>query len=245
MSIKNRYKIVEITKKQAKELVSKYHYLGEKDFMFIVAYGIIDSETGELLGCATYGRITGIVATKGWFGLSNSKEDSNGLFELTRLVMNPKLNGKNFTSYLLGNSLRKLKQDKNARGVITLADTDLHIGYVYQSCNFNYYGITDYKTDFYAEFDNEQGFKLNPRGKTKDKNGVWLPRTRKHRYAILYDNDLKVQYEQKPYPKGKNEKNKDCCNGCKTVFDKRFGITYSCPRCTGELKIIKEVKKTS
>ena len=44
-------------------------------------------------------------------------------------------------------------------------------------------------------------FKKNFRGKTNDAQGVWLPRTQKHRYAYILDKTLLCNYEPKPYPK--------------------------------------------
>lgn len=237
MSLKEEYEIIEITKKQAKEIIKQYHYLKNKDFLFMCAYGLYDKKTKELMGCATFGRVNGISATKGWFGIGNGAEESKGLYELNRLVMNPSLNGGNETSFLLGGALRRIKKDYNARAIISLADTDLHVGYIYQACNFTYHGMTDVKTDFYMQSENDKGFKLNPIGSTKDKNGVWLPRSQKHRYLMLFDKSVKVQYPQKPYPKVNNIKKKSCCDD-KIVIDKRFGITYTCPKCTGKLEII-------
>ena len=48
--------------------------------------------------------------------------------------------------------------------------------------DFKYYGLTDKKTDFYTA-----DGRVNPRGATKDIRGIWLPRTRKHRYAYVLD----------------------------------------------------------
>ena len=67
---------------------------------------------------------------------------------------------------------------------------------------------------------------------TKDKMGVWINRTQKHRYAYILDENLICLYEQQPYPKKTDVKDYDCCNGTKIVKDKRFNIDYPCPKCT-------------
>lgn len=227
---KNIFDIVEVDKKQARELVKKYHYLGNKQFMYTYAYGIKLKDKDEILGVAVFGVVGGISSLKGWFGLDNKTTD---ILELTRLVMNPILNGTNATSYLLSNAIKSLKS-KKIRAIVSLADSSLHMGYIYQACNFNYYGLTDSKTDFYS-IDG----RLNPRGSTKDVQGVWLPRSRKHRYCYLIDKNLKVLYNEDNYPKENNFIKYDCCNGKNIVYDKRFNRYYSCPKCTGKLSEIK------
>lgn len=163
---------------------------------------------------------------KGWFGLTNQDQS---VMELSRLCMIPDLNGTNATSYLLGNSLKLLKKTKELKAVITLADNSRHVASIYQVCNFKYYGLTDKKTDFYTV-----DGKKNPRGSTKDIQGVWLERTRKHRYAFTLDNSLKVKYKQCTYPK-LNSNETDECKSChnEVVYDDRFNVNYKCPICYG------------
>lgn len=226
ISYKQNCFVEEINKETAKALVSKYHYLGDKAFMYSKAYGLWklkdgNREEAELIGAAVFSPVTGIVAVKSWFGMSNQSE---GILELTRLVMSPEHNGKNGASFLVGRSLRLLKQAK-VRGVVSLADSEHHTGYIYQATNFKYYGLTDYKTDFWS-VDN----KWNPRGTTKDRQGVWIPRSRKHRYFYQIDPTLVPRLKQEPFPK---EATREllCCNNTGKVLDKRFSVEYACPRC--------------
>lgn len=238
MKLNEKYKIEEISKREAKKIIKDYHYLKDKDFLYMTAYGLKERSSDEIVGAAVFGRVNGIAAMKGWFGIGNGADESRGIYELTRLVVEPSLNGTNATSFLLGNALKNLKKNQNARAVISLADTNKHIGYIYQACNFSYHGVTSSKTDFFMKFDNEKGYKLNPIGKTKEKDGVWLPRTRKHRYVYLFDKNIEVKYHKENYPKGDGGIELECCDGTFAVFDKRFDKYYTCPRCTDKLEYI-------
>ena len=102
-------------------------------------------------------------------------------------------------------------------------------------CNFTYYGLTDKKSDFFSFTD---GGKVNPRGATKDKQGVWIPRTQKNRYAYIMDNNLICNYTEQEKPKKGDNGVYDCCGGTHMVTDKRFNINYTCPKCTGKLDIV-------
>ncbi len=222
-SYKKNCFVEEINKETAKTLVAKFHYLGDKSFMYSKAYGLWTLKDGdaELIGVAVYSPVTGISALKSWFGYGNEVTD---VYELIRLVMVPEHNGKNAGSFLLGRSLRLLKQAK-IRGVVSLADSGRHVGAIYQACNFKYYGLTDKKTDFFRA-----DGRLNPRGETKSERGVWLERTRKHRYFFSLDGKLCPKFPEQPYPKnGTNETT--CCNNTKKVYDKRFGDWWACPKC--------------
>jgi hypothetical protein len=198
-------------------------------FFATYCYGLFLGE--ELVGCATYSNPQGISSLKSWFGLDNSNQT---VLELTRLCMIPELNGSNATSYLLGNSIKHLGKVLGIQAVITLADDSRHVGSIYQVCNFKYYGLTNKKTDFYTA-----DGRVNPRGKTKDVQGVWLPRTRKHRYCYLLDKELEILLEERGRPKvSETSVYNKCCNGSLTVHDKRFNKKYTCPICTGEIKEI-------
>lgn len=216
-----------IDKKVAYNFIRKYHYLGDAKFFSKYAYGLFHKDSDIMMGVATFSNPQGNVTLKGWFGLDNSDQT---VLELSRLCVLPELNGTNATSYLLGNSLRLLRKE-GIRAVITLADDSRHNGSIYQVCNFKYFGLTDKKSDFFHL--NEKGeWKVNPRGPTKDKRGVWINRTQKHRYAYIMDKNLKCLYEQLPYPSKNDIKKYDCCSGTKIVRDKRHNIDYPCPKCT-------------
>lgn len=224
---KEIFQIMEISKPLAYDFVREYHYLGNAEFFAKYAFGLwLD---GELVGVAAYSNPQGTSALKGWFGLDN---EDQSVLELTRLCMLPPLNHTNATSYLLSNSIRILRNVYGIKAVITLADASRHIGSIYQVCNFKYYGLADDKSDFYRWPDG----KKNPRGEVSGWEGVWIPRTKKHRYAFIMDNRLKCLYEEQEAPKTKGQIPRFCCGGEKKVLDKRTGQWYTCPVCTRKLE---------
>lgn len=234
---KEIFYIKEISKPVAYEFVRKYHYLADAKFFAVQSFGLYHKRTRQLIGVATYSLPQGIVTLKSWFSLDNSTKN---IYELSRLCMLPNLNGTNATSYLLGGSIKLLKQQKFVRAIITLACSERHVGSIYQVCNFTYYGLSDSKTDFYCE-----DGKLNPRGSTKSMRGVWLPRAKKHRYAYILDPTLKCNYQECERPTIDETIELECCNGTHKVYDTGFGVWYTCPRCTGELKILEELENGS
>ena len=170
------FTIKEISKVDAYNFVKQYHYLAEAKFFSHYSFGLFNLD--ELVGVATFSNPQGVFALKSWFSLDNQDQS---ILELSRLCLLPALNGSNATSFLLGRSIRLLKP-KKIRAVITLADDSRHVGSIYQVCNFKYYGLTNKQKDFYCV-----DGKVNARGETKDKRGVWMDRTRKHRYAYIID----------------------------------------------------------
>lgn len=211
-----------IDKSVAYNFIKKHHYLGDAKFFSKFAYGLFHKDDDLMLGVTTFSNPQGNVALKGWFGLPNTDQT---VLELSRLCVLPQLNGTNATSFLLSGSIRLLKKE-SIRAVITLADDSRHSGSIYQVCNFTYYGLTDKKSDFFR-WDG----KVNPRGATKEVQGVWIPRTRKHRYAYILKKDLICNYKEQVRPKKEDTNDYDCCGGTKQVYDKRFSKWYSCPKC--------------
>tara|TARA_A100001201_G_scaffold121201_1_gene104827 strand:- start:108 stop:884 length:777 start_codon:yes stop_codon:yes gene_type:complete len=221
---KHIFEIKEVTKVEAYDFVKEFHYLSEAKFFAKYSYGLFIN-VGDypiMVGCASYSNPQGISSMKGWFGLPNSSQD---VMELSRLCVLPELNGSNASSYLLGNSIKHLK-NYNVKAVITLADASRHVGSIYQVCNFSYYGLTSKKTDFYCS-----DGRINPRGKTKNLRGVWLERTRKHRYCYILDKNFTPLLSKQPAPKKGTEIKPICCEGESKVYDNRFGEFFDCPKC--------------
>lgn len=229
---KEVFYIKEIQKSQAYDFVKQYHYLKDAKFFAKYSYGLFDKEKDILVGVATYANPQGASAIKGWIGTNNQDQR---ILELSRLCTHPKLNKTNATSFLLGNSMKQLKQHK-VELVITLADSSRHIGSIYQVCNFTYYGLTDKKSDFW----NIDGG-VNKRETTKDKQGVWLPRTRKHRYAFKLNKKIDILYKEQPKPTKKEALNIECCGGKGYVIDRRYNVKYNCPICENKpLRVLEE-----
>lgn len=217
-----------ITKITAYSFVKDHHYLGNAKFFSMYNFGLRCCK--ELVGVASFSLPQGTSASDGWFGL---KANDPSVLELTRLAMLPELNGTNATSYLLSGSIRELRK-KGVKAVITLADASRHVGSIYQVCNFHYFGLADDKSDFYEY----PSGKKNPRGETKNKKGVWIPRTKKYRYAYIMDKHLKCRYAEHERPKKGETISRVCCGGTGIVTDNRTGDRYTCPICTGRLEKI-------
>jgi len=185
--------ITEISKKEAKDLISKYHYLGNKGFRSGVIYGLF--ENNILIGCAVYHGVSAPETVVGAFGLK--RDEQEGIWELGRLVLLPEYNGGNYGSHLVGKSLKQLRHNYKAKCVISYADSSLHNGGIYRACNFLYCGMTSQKKDFYVD-----GIKQE-RGKTKGVvGGEWRARPLKHRYITIFNNNLRkrLKWKVETYP---------------------------------------------
>jgi hypothetical protein len=200
MSIKDKFYIEKISRNSAKTLLDQYHYLHENgNFRSGINFGLFEKDTKLLIGVIVFHTNSAKEGVKGCFNIDSYKLD--GFYELGRLCLNPHHYEKNITSYFLGNSIKLLRKYKKVVAILTYADCEHHLGYIYQACNFKYYGLTDAKKDFFIDLGNGQ-FKKLQRGKCKHLNGEWRNKSQKHRYLLIYDNKLNTIWELKPYPKG-------------------------------------------
>lgn len=175
----------------AYELVNAFHYLGKKRFIGQHAFGLVEDLI--VIGAVVYSPLSVPNSAQSAFGLPRG--NYSYLLEMSRLVLEPQLNGKNYGSQLIGQSLRQLKK-RGIKAVISYADSSRHVGSIYQAANFDYYGLSPQKSDFHIE-----GGSVLMRGKSKGLKGEWKPRSRKHRYVYLIDKSLKVLWEKQSYPK--------------------------------------------
>lgn len=193
--MKSDYYIDRITKKQADELLLKYHYLKDiskayksgKNFGLFKRNDFSPLNIGPLLGVVIFTGLPVPEIAKGAFGLERNEQE--GLFELSRLCIHPRTQQEeyNITSWFVSRCIKQLRKDTKVRAIISYADSDFHGGTIYRACNFKYCGLTDPKKDFYYA----DGTK-HSRGKVKGLKGEWKERSRKHRYVMLFDKDLKL-----------------------------------------------------
>ena len=193
--MKSEYYIDRITKQQAGELLLEYHYLKDisKGFKSGYNYGLFRNNDfsplniGGLLGVCIFTGLPVPEIAKGAFGLERNEQE--GLFELSRLCIHPETQRTehNITSWFVSRSIRQLRKDTEVKAIISYADSDFHSGTIYRACNFKYCGLSDPKKDFYFA----DGTK-HSRGKVKGAAGEWKERSRKHRYVMMFDKNLKL-----------------------------------------------------
>lgn len=165
------------------------------------SYGLFRTNN-KFIGVITFSGISVVETLIGAFEGFERTSDQSGFWELSRLAMDDNDKEKNLTSWFVSKALKMLRRDEYVRAVISYADSKYHHGYIYQATNFKYYGLTDKKSDFFVMEGNAE--KQVWRGKVKGTKGIWKPRTRKHRYMIVYDKTLSVKWVEQPYPKGDN-----------------------------------------
>ena len=193
--MKSNYYIHRITKKQAEDLLLNYHYLKDfsKGYKSGYNYGLFKKNEfsplniGGPVGVCIFTGLPVPEIAKGAFGLERNEQQ--GLFELSRLCIHPETQKTeyNITSWFVSRSIRQLRKDTEVKAIISYADSDFHSGTIYRACNFMYCGLTDPKKDFYYA----DGTK-HSRGKIKGAAGEWKERSRKHRYVIMFDNNLEL-----------------------------------------------------
>ena len=203
MGLKDRYFIEKICRETSKKLLDEYHYLHEEgNFRSGINFGLFDKETKHLIGVCVFHTVSAKEIAKGCFAIDTYNLE--GFMELGRLCINPHKHEKNITSFFLSTSIKLLRKMKKVVALLTYADVGFHTGYIYQACNFKYYGLTDQKKDFFIINEDGSEKKLQ-RGKCKYLNGEWREKNQKHRYLIIYDKSLKTIWQEISYPKGKQK----------------------------------------
>jgi len=197
--MKSEFYIDKVSKKEAEELLLKYHYLKDisKSFKSGYNYGLFKKndfcplKIGGLLGVCIFTGLPVPEIAKGAFGLE--RHEQQGLFELSRLCIEPSTQSReyNITSWFVSRAIRQFRKDTEVKAIISYADSDYHPGTIYRACNFKYAGLTDAKKDFYFA----DGTK-HSRGKVKGAEGEWKERSRKHRYVMVFDKSLKLLWKK-------------------------------------------------
>ena len=192
--MKSDFYIDKVGKDDIKEILYTYHYLKDesKDFKSGFNYGLYRRSftdilrVGSCLGACVFTGLPVPEIAVGAFGLERNQQD--GIYELSRLCIHPDIQKEeyNITSWFVSRCIRRFRKDATVRAILSYADSSKHTGVIYRACNFQYYGLTAPKKDFYYA----DGTK-HSRGSIRGKEGEWKERTRKHRYLMIFDENLK------------------------------------------------------
>lgn len=193
--MKSQFYIDKVSKDDIKDLLNTHHYLKDesKDFKSGYNYGLFKHTDWEcplrIGGCLGACIFTGLPVPEiavGAFGLE--RDEQEGLFELSRLCIDPEVQKEeyNITSWFVSRCIKKFRKDAKVSAILSYADSNHHSGTIYRACNFKYYGLTDSKKDFYFS----DGTK-HSRGSVKGADGGWRDRSRKHRYLMVFQKELK------------------------------------------------------
>ena len=192
---KSEFTINKITKEQAKKILLEYHYLKDKSKTFKSGfnYGLFKGK--ELVGVVIYTGFPVPELSKGMLGLERDQQE--GLFELSRLCIHPDVQNTehNIASWFVSRTIKTLKKETNVKVILSYADSEYHTGTIYRACNFEYYGLTDLKKDFWIKQPDGSYIK-HSRGKIKGVEGEWRYRSQKHRYVLLFDKTLFVKWKK-------------------------------------------------
>lgn len=202
--MKSEFYIDRVGKEEIKDLLYTHHYLKDesKDFKSGFNYGLFRStfecplNIGGCLGTCVFTGLPVPEIAVGAFGLERNQQQ--GIYELSRLCIHPDIQKEeyNITSWFLSRCIRRFRKDATVRAILSYADADHHTGVIYRACNFQYYGLTDPKKDFYYA----DGTK-HSRGSIRGADGEWRDRSRKHRYLMVFEKGLEPLWKEQKYGK--------------------------------------------
>ena len=194
MSKKNYY-IKTITKQQCASILLKWHYLKDisKGFRSGVNYGLFLND--KLCGVCIYTGFSVPELVSGMYGLEKSEQ--KGFFELSRLCLEPETQKveHNLASWFVSRTIKRLRKEYKVRAILSYADSNHHKGIVYKACNFDYYGLTSKKKDFWI-LQSDGSYKKHSRGKVKGIDGEWRERSQKHRFVMTFDKTLNIRWNK-------------------------------------------------
>ena len=204
MGFEKEYEVHHISHQLADDFLKRHHYLAQQGNGFLgrQQYGLFTKDN-KFVGCVVFAGVSVVETLIGAFEGFERFSDQSGFWELTRLAMDDEQKQKNLTSWFLARCIKRLRKENEVRAIISYADSKYHHGYIYQATNFKYYGLAPQRSDFYETLSGG-GTKQVWRGSVKGLKGEWIPRSRKHRYMLVYDKSLKIKWEEEPYPKGEN-----------------------------------------
>ena len=192
--MKDEYFIDKVSKEEIKNLLYTYHYLKDesKNFKSGFNYALYRKSFTDVLRIGS--PIAACVFTSfpvpelavGAFGLQRNEQE--GLYELSRLCVHPNVQKEeyNITSWFVSRCIKRFRKDTKVKAILSYADSNHHTGVIYRATNFRYFGLSSPKKDFYYA----DGTK-HSRGSIKGAEGEWRDRSRKHRYLMVFDKDLK------------------------------------------------------
>jgi hypothetical protein len=203
---KNQYEIRPIENSIAQDLVVKNRYLHRKAPCSF-AFGLFEKETNDLMGVVMYGTPASAPLRKGICG----PDEKDNVIELTRLWVSDEVPA-NGESFLIGNTIPLV--DKEI--IVSFAEIEKgHVGYVYQSTNWIYTGLSMARGNWTVKGLNKHSHTIADKYTSKElreKYGddfITVPRPRKHRYVYFNASRKrkkellrKLRYPVTPYPKG-------------------------------------------
>ena len=212
--MKSDFYIDRVGKEDIKELLYTYHSLKDesKDFKSGFNYGLYRRSftdilrIGSCLGACVFTGLPVPEIAVGAFGLERNQQE--GIYELSRLCIHPDLQKEeyNITSWFVSRCIRRFRKDARVRCILSYATSSRHTGAIYRACNFTYYGLTDKKSDFWIK-QPDGSFVKHSRGPTKELDGEWRPRDRKHRFVLQFDKTLNIKWNEQEWKNASEKTN--------------------------------------
>lgn len=172
---------------EAKHLIAAEHYAGGYSNTFVYLHGLYRVKDCALLGAAQW-----LPPTRPAAQTVNPRQWTRVL-SLSRLVVHPDV-PKNAASFLLGRSIRIIRQDGKWVSLVTFAcESQGHIGIIYQATNWIFVGKTK-PTDLWVDAGGKQVSRLSTKTRNKktmlSKNFHVKGRYRKNKYVMHLSSNI-------------------------------------------------------
>lgn len=181
---KAKYRVETIPLAECQEMVARFHYSGGGSNTAVFRHGLFRLGLPKPVGCAWWIPPTKNAAKATW------PSNWRAVLALHRLVVAPYV-PTNGASYLIGRSIRLIRQDRRWECLVTYADESQgHAGTIYQATNWEYCGVTSSEAQW---VDPETGRfvarKAGPRTRTKaemeELGYKMIGRFKKHKYRMV------------------------------------------------------------